>query len=302
MRSQRIQLAKNLSLSRVVHGEMRLLEWNLSNQELLGFIQRCIEIGVTTFDHADIYGDYGCEEKFGYALNLDTSIRNNIEIITKCGIKKISDKFPSRVIGHYDYSYSHIVESAETSLKNLNTNYIDVFLLHRPAPFFNPEEVAKAFNELHQSGKVLHFGVSNFTPIQFLSLQAHLDQKLVTNQVEISPYNLEHFDNGNIDFFLKEGIKPMAWSPLAGGSLFNPQDEKAHRLVSTLKEIAEELNLEHIDSVIYAWLLNHPAQILPIVGSGKFERIKTAVDALQIEMSLEQWYKIWVASKGHRVP
>lgn len=302
MISQKIQLAKNLSLSRVVHGEMRLLEWDLSNQELLGFIQRCIEIGVTTFDHADIYGDYGCEKKFGDALKLESSLRNKIEIITKCGIKKLSDKFPSRVIGHYDYSYSHIVESAETSLKNLNTDHVDVFLLHRPAPFFNPEEVAKAFNELHRSGKVLYFGVSNFTPIQFQSLQSHLDQRLVTNQVEISPYNLEHFDNGNIDFFLKEGIKPMAWSPLAGGSLFNPQDEKAHRLVSTLKEIAEELGLEHIDSVIYAWLLNHPIQILPIVGSGKFERIKTAVDALQINMNLEQWYKIWVASKGHRVP
>ena len=302
MKSTRVKLSDNHELSRIIHGQMRLLEWNLSDQELLKFIEQCIELGITSFDHADIYGDYGCEKKFGNALKLDSSLRDNIEIITKCGIKKLSDKFPQRSIGHYDYSYSHIVKSAETSLKNLNTDHIDVFLLHRPAPFFNPEEVAKAFNELYQSGKVKHFGVSNFTPMQFESLQSHLDQKLVTNQVEISPYNLEHFDNGNIDFFLKEGIIPMSWSPLAGGSLFNPQDEKAHRLVTTLKKIAEELNLEHIDSVIYAWLLNHPAQILPIVGSGKFERIKTAVDALQIEMSLEQWYKIWVASKGHRVP
>jgi len=138
--------------------------------------------------------------------------------------------------------------------------------------------------------------------MQFESLQSHLDQKLVTNQVEISPYNLEHFDNGNIDFFLKEQIKPMAWSPLAGGAIFYPKEEKGHRLAKTLREVAEELDLEHIDSVIYAWLLNHPAQILPIVGSGKIERIKSAVEAEKIKMSLEQWYKIWVASKGHRVP
>lgn len=302
MKSTRVKLSDNLELSRIIHGQMRLLEWNLSDQELLTFIEQCIELGITSFDHADIYGDYGCEKKFGNALKLDSSLRDNIEIITKCGIKKLSDKFPSRAIGHYDYSYSHIVESAETSLKNLNADHIDVFLLHRPAPFFNPEEVAKAFEELHKSGKVKHFGVSNFTPMQFESLQSHLDQKLVTNQVEISPYNLEHFENGNIDFFIKNEIKPMSWSPLAGGAIFNPQNEKGHRLSKTLYEVADELGLEHIDSVIYIWLLNHPVQILPVVGSGKLERIKTAVDALDREMDLEQWYKIWVASKGHRVP
>lgn len=302
MKSEQVQLTKELDLSRIIHGEMRLLEWGLSDQQLLGFIKECIELGVTSFDHADIYGDYECEEKFGDALKLDTSLRSNIEIITKCGIKKISSKFPHRAVGHYDYSYSHIVESAESSLKNLNTDYIDVFLLHRPAPFFNPQEVAKAFDHLESTGKVRCFGVSNFTPIQFDSLQSQIDQKLVTNQVEISPYTLEHFENGNIDFFSKMNIKPMAWSPLAGGSIFNPQDDKGRRLAKTLREVADELSIEHIDSVIYAWILKHPSMILPIVGSGKIERIKTAVDAEQIQMKLEQWYKIWVASKGHRVP
>ncbi len=302
MKSQRRHISNELSISRIVHGEMRLPEWNLSDQELLSFIKQCIEIGVTTFDHADIYGNYSCEEIFGHAIKLDTSVSKNIEIVTKCGIKLLSDKYPERSIKHYDYSFEHIVRSAENSLKKLQIEKIDVFLLHRPAPFFNPEEVAKAFDNLHKSGKVLHFGVSNFTPLQFQSLQSHLDQKLLINQVELSPYNLEHFRNGNIDFLLNEGITPMSWSPLAGGSLFNPQDEKAHRLVTTLKEIGEELNLEHIDSVIYAWLLSHPSRIAPIVGSGKLERIKTAVQAEQVEMSLEQWYKIWVASTGHRVP
>lgn len=302
MISSRVELSENLSLSRTIHGHMRLLEWKLSDQELLSLLKQCLELGVSTFDHADIYGDYGCEKKFGDALKLDPSLRDDIEIVTKCGIKKLSNKFPERSIGHYDYSYEHIVHSAENSLRNLATDQIDVFLLHRPAPFFNPSEVAKAFDHLHSSGKVRHFGVSNFTPMQFESLQSHLDQKLVTNQVEISPYHLEHFDNGNIDFFAQQGIKPMSWSPLAGGTIFNPTTEKGHRLSSTLTQIARELDVESIDSVIYAWLLNHPAKILPIVGSGKLERIKIAVEAEQINMNLEQWYKIWVASKGHRVP
>jgi predicted oxidoreductase len=302
MKSKRVQLSNELELSRIIHGEMRLLEWGLNDQELLSFIKECIDVGVTSFDHADIYGSYGCERKFGEALKLDPSLRDDIEIITKCGIKTLSDKFPNRTIGHYDYSYEHIIKSAENSLKNLSTDHIDLFLLHRPAPFFNPQEVAKAFNDLESSGKVKHFGVSNFTPIQFDSLQSQIDHKLVTNQVEISPSHLEHFDNGNIDFFSKMEIKPMAWSPLSRGSIFNPKDEKGHRLANTLQTIADELNLELIDSVIYSWLLKHPSEMLPIVGSGKLDRIKIAVEAEQIDMDLEQWYRIWVASKGQPVP
>ena len=157
MISSRVEFSDDLSLSRTIHGHMRLLEWGLTDQKLLSFIKKCIELGVTTFDHADIYGDYGCEKKFGDALKLDPSLRDDIEIVTKCGIKKLSDKFPERSIGHYDYCYEHIVQSAENSLRNLATDQIDVFLLHRPAPFFNPTEVAKAFDHLQGSGKVRHF-------------------------------------------------------------------------------------------------------------------------------------------------
>lgn len=302
MKPDKIKFMNEIGISRIIHGQMRLMEWGLSDQKLLRFINECIEVGVTTFDHADIYGNYTCEKTFGKAVKLEPSLKDTIQVISKCGIKLISDKFPDRTLKHYDFSSNYIISSAERSLENLNIDRIDVFLLHRPAPFFDPSEVAKAFDHLYKSGKVKHFGVSNFTPIQFESLQSHIDQKLVANQVEISPYNLEHFENGNIDFFLKEGIKPMAWSPLAGGAIFNPQDDKGHRLAETLREVAEELGLERIDSVIYAWLLNHPAQFLPIVGSGKIERVKAAVDAEQIHMSLEQWYKIWVASTGHQVP
>jgi predicted oxidoreductase len=184
----------------------------------------------------------------------------------------------------------------------LRTDYIDLLLLHRPAPFFNPEEAAKAFSYLKTQGKVLHFGVSNFDPVQFEMLNSFTDKKLVTNQVEISPYCLEHFENGNIDYFLKQKIKPMAWSPLAGGKLVHPTDEKGQRVVHALSEVAGELNVNPTDKIIYSWLLKHPASIIPVVGTRHLERIKYAVEALNMDMSLEQWYKIYVASTGADVP
>ena len=297
-----IKLTNDFEISRIVHGHWRLADWNLNNQELLTLTQQCIELGITTFDHADIYGNYSCEKLFGDALELKPSIRKDIQLITKCGIKLTSDKFPERVLNHYDYSYNHIVSSVENSLKNFQTDYIDVLLLHRPSPFFNPEEVAKAFSFLKKSGKVLHFGVSNFTPQQFETLAAYTDEKLVTNQVEVSPLCLEHFDNGNMDYFLQKNIKPMAWSPLAGGQLLNPSTEKEQRIFNTLTNIANELHINSIDKLIYSWLLMHPTAIIPVVGTQKIERIKNAIDALSIEMSLEQWFQIYTASTGVGVP
>jgi predicted oxidoreductase len=281
---------------------MRLANWKLSDQELLKLTEQAFELGITTFDHADIYGDYRCEKLFGDALKLRKGIRKDIKIITKCGIKLITDKFPARKLKYYDYSFNHIVSSVDNSLKNFGTDYIDLLLLHRPAPFFNPEEVASAFSSLKKSGKVIHFGVSNFNPMQFEMLNACTDENLVTNQVEISPYCLEHFENGNIDYFLKEKIKPMAWSPLAKGKLINPRDEKGQRIHDKLLEVAGELNVPTIEKIIYSWLLNHPTSIIPIVGTSKIERIKHAVEAVNIDMSLEQWYKIYTASTGKEVP
>lgn len=298
----KIKLTTDFEISRIVHGHWRLSDWGLNNQEILKLAQQSIELGVTTFDHADIYGNYSCEKLFGDALALKPALRKEIQLITKCGIKLQSNKFPSRELNHYDYSFSHIISSVENSLKYFQTDYIDLLLLHRPSPFFNPEEVAKAFEVLKKTGKVLHFGVSNFTPQQFEMLNSYTDEKLVTNQVEISPLCLEHFNNGNIDYFLHKNIKPMAWSPLAGGQLLNPTTEKEQRIFKTLTEIALELQVDSIDKLIYSWLLKHPAGIIPIVGSGKIERIKKAIDALTIEMSLEQWFKIYTASTGVGVP
>ncbi len=298
----KVILTNNFGLSRIVHGQMRMGDWKMSVRELSFFLEELVELGVTSFDHADIYGNYSCEAMLGEVLTQNQTLRNKIEIITKCGIKLVSNKFPDRKIKYYDYSYEHIITSANNSLKNFRTDHIDLFLLHRPAPFFDPEAAAKAMSQLKKEGKVLHFGVSNFTPGQYEMLSKFTEEKLVTNQVEISPYHLEHFENGNIDFFLKENIKPMAWSPLAAGKLLNPHDDKGPRILRAISQVAEELNVSPVDKVIYAWLLNHPAIILPVVGTGKIDRIKSAVDALEINMTLEQWYKIYIAVLGKELP
>lgn len=297
-----IKLADNLTVSRIIHGHWRLQDWKLAPQELLALIQKTIDLGITTFDHADIYGNYTCEHAFGKALSLNKSIRNELQLVTKCGIKLATNKFPDRKVKYYDYSADYIIESVNNSLLNFKTDYIDLLLLHRPAPFFNPEEVSSAFSTLQKEGKVLNFGVSNFNPQQYELLNSVLDVPLVTNQVELSPYNLAHFHNGNIDFFIKNKIKPMAWSPLAGGKLINPSDEKSNRIYTTLKSIAAELNVNSIESVIYSWLLKHPATIMPIVGSQQLSRLALAVHSLSLEMSLEQWYRIYIASEGNNLP
>jgi predicted oxidoreductase len=298
----KVNLTDNFALSRIVHGQMRMGDWKMSGPELSVFMENLVEMGVTSFDHADIYGNYSCEAMLGDVININKSLRNKIEIITKCGIMLVSDKFPERKIKYYDYSFEHIITSVNNSLKNLRTDHIDLLLFHRPAPFFDPAVVAQAISVLKKEGKVMHFGVSNFTPGQYEMLSKFADQKLVTNQVEISPYCLEHFENGNIDFFLRENIKPMAWSPLAGGKLLNPHDDKGPRILRAISQVAEELNIAQVDKVIYTWLLKHPATIMPVVGTGKIERIRAAVEALEIEMTLEQWYKIYIAVLGKELP
>jgi predicted oxidoreductase len=296
------KLAANLEISRLVLGMWRLLDWNKSHQELLSFIKQSVETGVTTFDHADIYGNHECEAAFGKVMKNESEMRDQIQLVTKCGIKLHTDKFPERKVKYYDYSASYIVSQVEQSLKNLQTDYIDVLLLHRPSPFFNPEEVAKAFDQLKSSGKVNHFGVSNFLPLQLESLQAYAKEPLVTNQIEISAYSLEHFENQNLDYLISKKIRPMAWSPLAGGELLNPKTKKGTRLLQAVQLVAQELGITQTEQILYQWLLMHPAGIIPVLGTGKIERIKTAVDSLNIQMSLEQWFQIYIASMGKELP
>ncbi len=302
MVNSKVKLSKGLKLSRIVHGHWRLKDWNLSRKELRTLVGQVIDLGVTSFDHADIYGNYSCEALFGEAVGNKSKLRKQMQLVTKCGIQLKSDKNPLQRIKLYDYGYDHIVKSAERSLVNLKTDYIDLLLLHRPSPFLDPGEVAKAMEHLHKSGKVLFFGVSNFTPGQYNMLAAHSSLPLVTNQVEISPYCLEHFENGNMDHFLQHKIRPMAWSPLGGGNLLHPQDDKGHRLFNVINEIALELSVDVPEKIIYSWLSKHPAGIIPVVGTGKAERIKHATDALNVKMSLEQWFRIYNASKGADLP
>jgi len=299
---ERIQMANNLEFSRIIQGFWRLAEWNMPKQELLSFIENCMEMGITTFDHADIYGGYTCESLFGEALQLQPSLRDNMQIVTKCGIAPLSPKFPKRYVAHYNTSTKHIVKSVEQSLQNLHTDYIDLLLIHRPDPFMDPSEAAEAFTRLKQEGKVRHFGVSNFLPSQFNMLSSYLDFPLITNQIEVSAMQLEHFEKGTINLCQEKRISPMIWSPLAGGEIFTSQNERAVRLRETLQKIANELNVDGIDIVMYAWLLAHPAKMMPIVGSGKLDRVKSAIAATKLTLDRQQWFTIFESSNGHPVP
>lgn len=294
-----VAVSNPLSLSRIIHGMWRLNDWKMNAGELNSFVQKAMDMGITTYDHADIYGNHTCEAFFGDALGDDKTLRNRMQLVTKCGIKLNTNKFPDRKLKYYDYSAAYIVNQAEQSLKNLKTDRIDLLLLHRPSPFMDGNEVASAFDHLFESGKVLHFGVSNFLPIQLESLQSFVKQPLVTNQIELSPASLEHFKNNNLDYLMQHRIKPMAWSPLAGGSLLVPRTKKEQRIHQVLKDIAQLNGIDNMDKVIYQWLLMHPACIMPIVGSGNINRLKIAVDAQDCTLSLEQWFEIYIASQGH---
>ena len=289
-------------LSELVQGYWRLAEWNMTPQQRLTFLKQHIELGITTVDHADIYGNYECEKLFGEALALDSSLRNEIEIVTKCDIQLCGDKTPDRKINHYDTSAKHIYQSVDNSLERLGVDEIDVLLIHRPDALMDADEVAGAFSELHKVGKVKHFGVSNFSPSQFELLQSRLGKPLVTNQVEINPINFEVVHDGTLDQLQLLRTRPMAWSCLAGGELFNAKSEQAKRIRAELELIKEEIGAQSIDQVIYAWVLRLPSKPLPIIGSGQISRVKAAVSALELELSREQWFRIWVASKGHGVP
>lgn len=288
-------------MSRFSLGFWRAKEWNYNSQQLHELVNQSLELGITTIDHADIYGQYSCENIFGNILKENPSLREKVQLVSKCGIKIATPRYSEFSMHSYDTSKAHILWSAENSLRNMNTDYLDVLLIHRPDPLMNADEVAEAMNELKQSGKVLHFGVSNFLPHQFNLLQSRLDFPLVTNQIEASVLCTEHFDNGNIDFLQEKRIAPMVWSPFAGGRIFRENNEKANRVRNVLFEIAYKYQVE-IDAIAAAWLLVHPVNFVIVLGTGKVERIKAAMKGLNINLTREEWFKIWVASHGQDIP
>lgn len=296
---QRITLApQGPEFSRFVMGYWRLMDWNMSAQQLTSFIEEHLDLGITTVDHADIYGGYQCEAAFGEAMKLAPALRQRMEIVTKCGIATTAKS--EHALGHYITDRDHIIASAEQSLSNLATDYLDLLLIHRPDPLMDADEVAEAFLALHQSGKVRHFGVSNFTPAQFTLLQSRLPFTLATNQVEISPVYQPLLLDGTLDQLQQLRIRPMAWSCLGGGRLFN--DDAFQPLRDELAQVAQELNAESIEQVVYAWILRLPSKPLPIIGSGKIERVRAALVAEQLEMTRQQWFRIRKAALGYDVP
>lgn len=296
---QRITISpQGPEFSRLVMGYWRLMEWNMSPRQLASFIEEHVELGITTADHADIYGGYQCEAAFGDAMRLVPHLRQKMEIVTKCGIATTAN--PSHALGHYITDSRHIISSAEASLQKLATDYLDLLLIHRPDPLMDADEVAEAFTALHKSGKVRHFGVSNFTPAQFALLQSRLPFTLATNQVEISPVHQPTILDGTMDQCQQLRIRPMAWSCLGGGSLFN--DEAFQPLRDELQTVAEEIGAQTIEQVVYAWVMRLPSKPLPIIGSGKIERVRSAIHSLSLEMTRQQWFRIRKAALGYDVP
>ncbi|ANI85287.1 aldo/keto reductase [Kosakonia oryzae] len=296
---QRIALApQGPEFSRFVMGYWRLMEWNMSSRQLVSFIEAHLDLGITTVDHADIYGGYQCEAAFGEALKLAPHLRERMEVVSKCGIATTAKA--ENVLGHYITDRDHIIKSAEQSLSNLAIDHLDLLLIHRPDPLMDADEVAEAFLHLHQSGKVRNFGVSNFTPAQFSLLQSRLPFTLATNQVEISPVHQPLLLDGTLDQLQQLRIRPMAWSCLGGGRLFN--DPAFQPLRDELANVARELNAETIEQVVYAWVMRLPSSPLPIIGSGKIERVKSALGALDLQMTRQQWFRIRKAALGYDVP
>ena len=271
-------------VSRIVVGAWR---WHsVSSPHVETLIRTSLASGISTFDHADIYGYYSCEEVFGNALRGNSSLRNEMEIVTKCGIKLLSGKRPEHWIKHYDTSKEHIVWSVENSLKMLATDRIDVLLLHRPDPLLNPAEVAEAFTNLKKQGKVLYFGVSNFTTSQLEMLQSYLSFPIVTNQIELSLFKNQSLFDGTVDTLMQKQMSPMAWSPLGGGKHFGDQ-----QMNNALQNLAGHYQ-NTPTQLILAWLLKHASAIIPILGTTKPERIEEGAKSIQLNLDRQHWFEM----------
>ena len=295
-----VKIAENgPTLSRIVMGVWKWGIWGhqLSTADQQKLIEDCLEAGITTFDHADIYGDHTAEEEFGAVLAANPALRDQMQIVTKCGIRMPSAKRDYQ-LKTYDTRYEHIIWSAEQSLKALRTDYLDLLLIHRPSPLMHPDEVSRAFDLLKASGKVKHFGVSNFTPSQFRMLASVVS--LVTNQVEASLLHLDPFIDGTFDLCLEYHIKPMVWSPLGSGKLFGQGDVRVDRINAVTDDLVKHYEAS-ADQIYLAWLLKHPAGILPVLGTARADRVRAATASLQINLSDEDWFRLWKASTGEEI-
>ncbi|OYT87495.1 MAG: oxidoreductase [Burkholderiales bacterium PBB6] len=287
-----------LTLSPVVAGAWRLGDWGFSVEERLSWIHGTIERGLTSFDHADIYGGYTVEALFGEALAREPGLRQQMQLISKCGIKLVTPNRPGHSIKSYDTSAAHVTTSVENSLKALHTDHLDLLLIHRPDLLLDADELARTFERLQASGKVLHVGVSNFTPSQFALLHSRIP--LSTNQIECSPLHLAALDDGTLDQAQQLRLRPMIWSPLAGGRLFNADTEQAHRVRWVMGEIGARLGV-NTATLALAWLMRHPSRPIPVIGSSRLASADEAMAATKLQVSGDDWYRIWQAAAGHEV-
>jgi predicted oxidoreductase len=271
-------------------------EWNFSIEQSVEFVEWCIEQGITTFDHADIYGgNHHNEALFGEVLKMKPQLRNEMEIITKCSICVRNDENPNIKTRYFNTDREYIINQVNKSIEKLNCDYIDLLLIHMHDLLVNPKELNDTLNELRDKGKVRYFGLSNHNPLEFDTLQKYADVKFVTHQFMLHPLGIENYKNGTMTHCLKEGIHPMFWSPLAGGRIFNPTNALEENMKNVLEGIRQELHLEEIDEVIYKWLLMHSSDPIIVLGTGNRERIKRAIHSLGgMQMTREQWYKILI--------
>lgn len=268
---------------------------NHSVKEIQKLIQVCVEENITTFDHADIYGGHTTEELFGNAWKDMDLKRENLQFISKCGIVMNSDKKPS-ALKYYNYNKDYILNCVDESLSNLKTDYLDTLLLHRPSPLMNPEVIAEAFTVLKNAGKVKEFGVSNFSVSQFELINQYVP--LVTNQIEISVNEISSFDNGILDQLMSKGLRPTAWSVM--GSYFSDQSDENIRIKKVIVELCDKYNAEE-NQILLAFILKHPSKIIPVIGTSKAGTIITLSQTLQIDLDLEDWFRILESIRGKEV-
>lgn len=284
--------------SKIIAGTMGWGSWgkSLNTKEMVVLMNHFIEQGVSSFDHADIYGAHSTEEEFGKAFSESSISRERIQLITKCGIQYMSEK-RSFEIKHYDYSQKHIIWSVEQSLKNFQTDYVDLLLLHRPSPLMRAEEIAEAVEKLRNQGKIKDFGLSNFNTSQTQLIQKSIDVDV--NQIQFSLSSHEAMLDGNLDFMQLNGIKPMAWNPL--GNVFQLENEQTIRIRKQLSELELKYDASG-NQLLLAWLLQHPANISPVIGTTNLERISNSVEAGHLQLDLQDWFKLWVGAMGNKVP
>lgn len=289
----------DIHLSRFVYGIWRMHDdpLGVSPKRILEKIDACLELGINTFDHADIYGGFENEELFGKALAQNPSLKAGIKIVTKCGIQVPGTRFKTK---YYDSSAAHIKKSVERSLSKLGVDTLDLLLIHRPDPLLNPIEVSDVFLQLHVEGKVKAFGVSNFTPSQFNTLQKRIHFPLVTNQVEFNPFHSKPLFDGTFDGAFDYEFCPMVWSPTAGGKIFRPKTKEEKLLFSTLESLAKAYSCS-ADQILYAWYLMHPVKLIPILGSNDINHLRSAVGSLEVQITREEWFRILEAGRGIEV-